>query len=521
MSVSDTPEPCLIVIFGASGDLTKRKLIPSLFYLHRNRMMPERFAVLGVSRTQYSDEAFREHVQEFLFEHEKDVDREAWGRFAWHLHYHAADSTKADDFPALKERMDQLARHHKTGENVLFYLSMAPQLYDDTIVNIGATGMVTEGKSWCSINRHARPWQRIIVEKPFGNDTESGAHLNRVLGRVFEEEATYRIDHYLGKETVQNLLVLRFANTVFEPIWNRNYIDHVQVTATETVGVEGRGGYYDSPSGGALRDMVQSHLLQVMAVVAMEPPTTMNADDIRAEKSKVLKAVRPPTPDEVARMSVRGQYAAGQVAGRDIIDYRKEKGVDKDSRTDTYAAIRLDIDTWRWAGVPFYLRSGKAMARKLTEIVIYFKPTPHCLFRDQIACQKMKPNQVVINIQPDEGVLLRFEGKVPGQGMKVKSVVMDFDYVKQFRSTPPEAYATLLADAMRGDQTLYKHREEVEYAWRAVQPVLDAWTHGDGDIPRYPAGSWGPREADDMLARDGRHWHNPVESERNFEGEGI
>lgn len=508
MAMRDKPDPCLIVIFGASGDLTKRKLIPSLFYLHQHGMMPERYAVLGVSRTEYSDETFREHLADFARAHEKAFDESAWAEFAGHVHYHAADSTQLGDYEGLKRRISQLQQQHGTGENLLFYLSMAPHLYDPTIENLGSADLVLEGKAWCSINRTSRPWQRIVVEKPFGHDTESAAHLNRVLGRVFEEEAIYRIDHYLGKETVQNLMVLRFANTVFEPIWTRDHIDHVQITATETVGIEGRGGYYDSPSGGAMRDMVQSHLLQLLGVVAMEPPVSVAADDIRTEKTKVLKAARAPRPEEVPQVAIRGQYGAGQINGRMIPAYRDEKGVRKDSQTDTYAAMQVFVDTWRWGGVPFYLRSGKAMARKLTEIVVYFKPTPHPLFRD--ARGQMKPNHIVINIQPDEGVTLRFEGKVPGQGMKIQSVVMDFDYVKQFNATPPEAYATLLHDAMRGDQTLYKHKDEIEHAWRVVQPVLDYWAQNeDPDLPNYNAGTWGPSSSDVMMARTGRHWHNP------------
>jgi glucose-6-phosphate 1-dehydrogenase len=328
-----------------------------------------------------------------------------------------------------------------------------------------------------------------------------------VLGRVFEEENIYRIDHYLGKETVQNLLVFRFANSIFEPIWNRNYIDHVQLTAAETVGVEGRGGYYDSPGGGAMRDMIQSHLLQVMALIAMEPPVNMRADDIRMEKAKVLNATRGPAGTEVSRSAVRGQYGPGSLAGKAVPGYREEPGVDAESQTDTYAAMKVFVDTWRWGGVPFYLRSGKRMAKKLTEVVIYFKPTPHCLLREQAS--KVRPNQIVINVQPDEGIRLRFTGKVPGTKMDIKEVVMNFDYVQQFKSEPPEAYATLLLDAMRGDQTLFKHREEIESCWKIVQPTLDSWASTpQDDLPNYAAGTWGPSSSDIMMAQDGRHWHN-------------
>lgn len=507
---NDSLQPCLIVIFGASGDLTRRKLIPGLYDLYVGGQLPRHFAVLGVSRTRMTDDHFREMVAEMAREHALAFDDKSWRQFIKHLHYHAGDSTQIDDFPALKERITKLSQDHETCDNVLIYLSLAPQLYDKTIANIGAADMVGPGKAWCSIDRDTRPWQRIIVEKPFGSDPQSAAHLNRVLGRVFEEEAIYRIDHYLGKETVQNLMVFRFANAIFEPIWNRQYIDHVQVTAAETVGVEGRGGYYDSGAGGAMRDMIQSHLLQVMAVAAMEPPVTLRADDVRTEKMKVLAAARGYLEEELPHIAVRGQYGPGKVGEETLPAYRDEEGVAPDSQTDTFAALQVLLDTWRWEGVPFYLRSGKAMARKLTEVVINFKPTPHSIFRGPAGEKKLPPNQIVINIQPDEGIRLRFEGKVPGLGMKIKDVVMDFDYVEQFQAEPPQAYATLLLDAMRGDQTLYKHRDEVESAWHIVQPVLDYWAaNPKDDLPNYAAGTWGPAESDTMLARQGRGWHNP------------
>lgn len=502
-------DDCLIVIFGASGDLTKRKLIPSLYDLYAQKLMPAHFAVLGISRTPLSDDDFRERMEADIRRFAHNYDEAICREFLQRVHYHPADSTVAEHFDGIKKRCSELATQHNIGDNMLFYLSLAPQLYDRTIVNLGAANMVTEGKAWCSINRDTRPWQRIIIEKPFGHDRASASHLNRVLGRVFEEESIYRIDHYLGKETVQNLMVFRFANAIFEPIWNRKYIDHVQVTAAETVGVEGRGGYYDSPGGGALRDMIQSHLLQVMAVVAMEPPVSMRADDVRVEKTKVLRATRQISDDLVPTLAVRGQYGPGEIDGKAVPGYREEKGVDPASQTDTYAALQLFVDTWRWEGVPFYLRSGKRMARKTTEVVIYFKPTPHALFKSPDNERALPPNQIVINIQPNEGIRLRFEGKVPGMGMNIKSVVMDFDYATNFQAKPQEAYATLLLDCMRGDQTLYKHRDEIEEAWRVVQPVLDHWAaHPSDDLPNYAAGTWGPAAADAMLEKGGRHWRN-------------
>ncbi|MFA9478153.1 glucose-6-phosphate dehydrogenase [Phycisphaerales bacterium AB-hyl4] len=501
---------CLIVIFGASGDLTKRKLIPALYDLYHAKLLTNNFAVMGISRTSYSDDQFRDYLKKHAKQFSKHFDEQTWKEFAPRLHYHAGDSTKSEAFPEIKSRMCELAAEHDTGDNSLFYLSVAPRLYDSIIENIGRHDMVTEGRAWCSINREQQSWQRIIVEKPFGRDLKSAAHLNRVLGRVFEDDSVFRIDHYLGKETVQNLMVFRFANAIFEPIWNRTYIDHVQITAAETVGVEGRGGYYDGPDGGAMRDMIQSHLLNVMALVAMEPPVTMRADHIRQENTKVLTAVREIRPEVVSKAAVRGQYVAGSHGGKPAIGFLEEEGVDAGSRTETYAALQVFVDNWRWQGVPFYLRSGKRLPAKTTEIVVYFKPTPHSLFRGVSGMNDLTPNQIVINVQPDEGIRLRFEGKVPGIGMKIKSVVMDFDYAEQFQADPPEAYATLLLDAMRGDQTLYKQREEIEQAWRIVQPVLDAWeANRDETIPTYPAGSWGPPAADIMLARDSRHWRIP------------
>lgn len=509
---SPRPNNCLILIFGASGDLTKRKLIPALYDLYVGNQMPADFSVLGISRRSMSDDAFRDRLCEFSHHFAQSFDEASWGDFARHVHYQAADSTRSEDYLEIKQRMGELTQAHQTGENVLFYLAMAPQLYDATIVQISEHQMVTEGKAWCSINRLRRPWQRLIVEKPFGHDPSSAAHLNRVIGRVFEEENIYRIDHYLGKDTVQNLMVFRFANTIFEPIWNRNYIDHVQVTAAETVGIEGRGNYYDSSGGGAMRDMIQSHLLQVMALVTMEPPVTMTAKDIRLEKNKVFSAVQSPIEQNVPKIAIRGQYGPGQINGHSMSAYRSEEGVAADSQTDTYAALQVYIDTWRWEGVPIYLRSGKCMAVKNTEIVINFKPTPHCLFRDQtLVNQSLPPNQIIVNVQPNEGIRLRFEGKVPGTGMNIKSVVMDFDYVEQFQAKPPQAYSTLLLDAMRGDQTLFKHRDEVEGAWNTVQPVLDYWqAHPQSDLPNYAAGTWGPSASDAMMTRHDRHWHNPV-----------
>ena len=508
MSTNSKPDGCLLVIFGASGDLTRRKLIPAMYDLYCDGQLPEGFAVVGISRSQMSDEQYREKLLEFAKTSAAKFEPNSWGKFTEKVHYHAADSTKSEDFEHINRRLSELAQFYHTGENLLMYLSLAPQLYEPTINAIGASGLITEGRQFCSLDRENPPWQRIIIEKPFGTDPQSAAYLNRVVASVFDEDSTYRIDHYLGKETVQNLMVFRFANTIFEPIWNRNFIDHVQVTAVETVGVEQRGSYYDSPGGGAMRDMIQSHLLEVLAVAAMEPPVTMRAEDVRKEKAKILAAARTPAANEIAQLAVRGQYGPGQIGGEALPGFRDESGVAPESQTDTYAAMQVFIDTWRWEGVPFYVRTGKRMSKKLTEVVITFKRTPHCLFAD--TARALKPNQIVINVQPDEGIRLRFEGKVPGSSMKIKDVIMDFDYVQQFQTKPPEAYATLILDAMEGDQTLYKHREEIEHCWRIVQPVLDDWSEQSQDnLPNYAAGTWGPSTSDIMLAREGRQWHNP------------
>jgi glucose-6-phosphate 1-dehydrogenase len=494
---------CLVVIFGASGDLTKRKLVPALYHLWDNGMLPSDIAIMGVSRTKYSDEDWREELHSFSPD---SYDADKWSDFKERIHYQASDATKADAWGDIKDRMCALDKLHGLSGNVLFYLSVSPQFFEPIISNIGTAEVVVEGRKYCSIDGN-KSWQRIVVEKPFGSDPESAAKLNRTCASVFDEDAIYRIDHYLGKELVQNMLVLRFANAIFEPLWNQRYVDHIQITASETVGVEGRGSYYDSPAGGAMRDMVQSHLLQVLSVVAMEPPVSMDAADIRTEKIKVFKALRIPKAEDVPKIAVRGQYGPGAVSGNPVIGYRDTEGVDPHSQTDTFAAMEFNVDTWRWGGVPFYLRSGKAMGAKKTEIVVYFKPTPHCLFKDK--AKSAKPNQIVINVQPDEGIRMRFEGKVPGSGLKMKEVVMDFDYVEQWKTEPPDGYATLLHDAIKGDQTLFKHRDEIQSAWDAVQPVLDYWADNpQDDLPNYSAGTWGPPASDLMMQREGRYWRN-------------
>jgi glucose-6-phosphate 1-dehydrogenase len=508
---ASAPDPCLLVIFGASGDLTQRKLVPALYELHLAGDLPGAFGVLGTSRSPLGDEGFRDRMRASCSA-DRRFDEYSWREFERKLFYEAADAAQPAGFQNIHRRIAALSGELQIGAggtecaNLLLYLSVAPQLYEPIIVNIGASGLVSEGQRWCSLNRETAPWQRIVVEKPFGRDLKSAAHLNRVLGRVFDEEAIFRIDHYLGKEAVQNLLVFRFANAIFEPLWRREHIDHVQITAAETVGVEGRGVYYEH--SGALKDMIQSHLLQVMAVLAMEPPNSMHATDLRMEQRKVLEAVRILRPQDVPAAAVRGQYGPGDLTGVPVPGYTDEPGVERDSNTETYAAMRCFIDNWRWHGVPFYLRTGKRMARKLTQINIYFRPTAHSIFCHEDGGPAARPNKLKITIQPDEGITLRFEGKVPGQGMKVRSAVMDFDYIEQFGGQIPEAYAHLLLDAMLGDRSLFKDRHEIEAAWRIVMPVCDHWAaHRGAGRHSDRAGSWGPAAADQLLI--GGHWHNP------------
>jgi len=515
---TERPDPCVIVIFGASGDLTHRKLIPALYELHEQGLLPEQTCVLGIARTEMSDDDFREKLVESARDHAQGFEEARWERFAQRIHYHPGDASEMDAYPGIAKRIEELTALHKLpaspfGQgNILFYLSVAPNLYKPIIQCVGGSGLVPEGKRWCAINRDMMTWQRIVVEKPFGEDLASTSSLNRALGRVFDEESIFRIDHYLGKELVQNILVMRFANTIFEPVWNRQHIDHVQLTANETLGVGSRAAnFYDG--AGAMRDMIQSHLVQVMSLVAMEPPSMHDAEGMSRERIKVFESARPAPGDLAHEIAAFGRYGPGP---GDEPAYVDEKGVDPARKTETFCAMRVDIDNARWAGVPFYLRSGKKMARKLTEIVVQFKPPPTWLYRDVPLFdigERRPPNRIIINIAPDDGVSLRFEAKVPGPTVRIDSVKMDMDYSETFDAKPVEAYGPLLLDAMRGDRMLYKHRDEVEGAWRICQPLLDSARLRE-QIQEYAPGTWGPRSSDELLARDGRVWHNPVTHEK-------
>jgi glucose-6-phosphate 1-dehydrogenase len=490
--------PCAMVIFGATGDLTKRKLVPALYNLAASGLLTDRFAVLGVSRSPMSDDEFRRKMREDLRSFAtSELDE---GRVDWlirRVHYLAGDFGDPGLFHLLRERLARLDQDFQTGGSCLFYLAVPPSLFCDLVERLGATGLTAEEEG---------RWRRVIIEKPFGHDLDSARALNRQIREILAERQIYRIDHYLGKETVQNIMVFRFANGIFEPIWNRRYVDHVQITVAETVGVEGRGGYYEE--AGALRDMVQNHMFQLLALTAMEPPVSFAADAVRDERVKVLSAIRPLSPEDVLRQTVRGQYGEGSVDGSRVPAYRSEESVSPTSATETYAALELFVDNWRWADVPFFLRTGKRLPKRKTEIAIQFKRAPLMLFRET-PVERLNPNLLVLHIQPDEGISLRFEGKVPGPVVRLGTVRMDFQYEDYFGSTAHTGYETLLYDCMTGDSTLFHRSDMVEAGWCVVTPVLDVWKAlAPRNFPNYAAGTWGPKEADELIERNGRKWRS-------------
>jgi glucose-6-phosphate 1-dehydrogenase len=490
------PDPCVLVLFGATGDLAHRKVIPAMYHLWRTNLLPHEFVLLAVGRREYDDDAFRAEIHKSLeqFSRALPLDEPAWRSLSDRIRYYRCDFADPSGFDALATKLDELDEEEGTRGNRLYYLATQPSQFAELVGQLGRVGLDHE--------RHDGGWRRVIIEKPFGHDLDSAKRLNREVGKVFRESQVYRIDHYLGKETVRNLLVFRFGNGIFEPLWNRRYVDHVQITVGESIGIENRGAFYEET--GAVRDVLQNHLLQLVSLVAMEPPATFEADALRDEKVKVLRAIgtRPADP---ARDVVRGQYGPGWVAATPVPGYREESDVDRQSETETFVAARFNIDDWRWAGVPFFVRTGKRLPKRATEIAIQFREVPQHLFRDSSA--EPDPNLLAIRIQPDEGIMLRFGAKVPGLGLNVRSVTMDFTYGSAFNVDSPDAYETLILDALQGDASLFTRADEVEEAWSIVDPFIDTWANNDPPkFPNYEAGTWGPEEADELLAREGRRW---------------
>lgn len=502
LRLEQTPPPSAMVIFGVTGDLTRRKLMPALFELAMDTPLPAGFSIVGFSHRQWTDDDFRREMGQAVKAGVKEgVDDATWESFAQGLSYISADFNDLAAYQRLSAVLDRLDQERGTEGNRIFYLATSPSFYPAIIRNLGAAGLARRPVPG---EQQAGSWTRIVVEKPFGHDLASAQALNNEIASVFAESQVYRIDHYLGKETVQNLLVFRFANGIFEPVWNRQYIDHIQMTVAESIGIEGRGQFYEE--AGAVRDMVQSHMFQLLSLIAMEPPSTINDKTVRDEKVQLLQAVSPFRGAAVTNDVVRGQYGPGWLASRVVPGYRQEPGVHPDSAVETYVALKLRIDNWRWAGVPFYLRHGKRLPQRTTEIAIQFRKVPHLLFA-RVGTMPPDPNVLTLRIQPDEGISLRFAAKVPGAMMQIRSVNMDFFYGTSFAGKGPDDYARLLLDCMRGDSTLFTRRDEVEQAWALVDGILQSWRNAPPpDFPNYEAGTWGPPEADALIQRDGRRW---------------
>jgi len=492
LRLARSPEPASLVIFGGSGDLTARKLLPALYNLALQRLLPASFAVVGSARRPMTTAEFRTELHDAVadFSRTRPINEDVWSTFAQTIHY--VPTSDEDGYDELARTLDRLDGELGTAGNRLFYLATPPVAYEPIIRSIGAHQL-----------RSPKGWSRIVVEKPYGHDLRSATDLTSVVLDVFRENEVFRIDHYLGKETVQNILVLRFSNGIFEPIWTRQYVDHVQITAAESLGIEERAGYYDK--AGALRDIVQNHLLQLLALVAMEPPAAFDDRAVRDEKVKVLRALRPIPEEEVAERTVRAQYAAGYIGGEKVHGYRQEPGVAPGSSTETFVAMKCFVDNWRWEGIPFYVRTGKRMPKRSTEIAIQFRVAPHRIFT-KAASEGLEANALVLRIQPDEGIALKFGAKVPVQGLRIRTVNMDFGYGAAFMVDAPDAYETLILDALRGDATLFTRRDEVEQQWAFADPILARWREGDPPLATYAAGTWGPPEADALIERDGRAW---------------
>jgi glucose-6-phosphate 1-dehydrogenase len=499
-----TTDACAVVIFGASGDLTRRKLMPALYNLAWARSLPGGFAVVGVARREKTDESFRAEMKEAVssFSRRKPIDAAVWADFEKGISYVRGSASDASTFESLRSHLDRIDTERGTRKTRLFYLAVPPAEFGPIVEGLRKAGLVVPAGQ----EKSGGAWTRVVFEKPFGHDLESARILNDAVASAFDESQVFRIDHYLGKETVQNLLVFRFANSLFEPIWGREHVDHVQITVAEDIGVEGRGRFYEQT--GVTRDIVENHVMQLLCLTAMEPPVSLAADAVRDEKVKVLRSLRPMERSEVSRSVVRGQYAKGVVRGEDAPAYREEPDVSPESRVETYVAMKCLVDNWRWSGVPFYVRAGKRMARRVTEIAVIFNEIPHTLFHTLDG--GITPNTLAVRIQPDEGISLRFISKEPGQQTILRDVAMDFRYGAAFGSNTPEAYERLLLDAMRGEATLFTRRDEVEAQWAYMDHVLGAWAaDGNPPPPMYAGGSWGPEQADDLLARDGRRWRKP------------
>jgi glucose-6-phosphate 1-dehydrogenase len=503
--LNSTPKaaPCVMVIFGATGDLTKRKLLPALCNLAQDNLLPKQFAIIGFAGNDQTTETFRKSLTDEIPKYAPArIDLKIWDWFVERIYYVKGDFQDPEAYQRLRQQIEDVDKQHSTQGNKFFYLAVAPRFFSPIVKQLGQAGLTKEDHN---------NWARVIVEKPFGHDLDSARQLNQDLKQVLTEKQIYRIDHYLGKETVQNLMVFRFSNNIIEPLWNRNYVDHVQITAAETVGVEHRGGFYET--AGALRDMVPNHLFQLLTMTAMEPPISFDADEVRNKQAEILHAIQPLGPEDVLTNTVRGQYDEGIINGERAPAYRNEQDVAPDSNTETFVAMKLQIDNWRWAGVPFYLRTGKRLAQRATEIVIQFRRTPFVLFRNTTV-KNLETNRLVIHIQPEEGISLSFGAKIPGSVMKLGLVNMDFDYEHYFGVEHNTGYERLLRDCMAGDATLFQRADMVEAGWNVIQPIIDVWHALPArGFPNYPAGSWGPPEAEELLVRDGRAWRRIGEEE--------